>query len=407
MHDFPKMKKIQARLLAPTMVFALAACAKQTTETPATETTTTPETTTTEENTTTEETPAAETTEAADLKVGVFYYTFADTYISSVRTALDAQLDSLGVAYQNFDGNNNQTTQNEQIQTALTDGYNLLIVNMVTSGSPDVANEIISMANGTPVIFFNRAIEADGNEGTVLNANATISFIGTDAPEAGHLQGKMVGEYLLANWDTVDLNGDGKISYAMFKGDEANVEAIYRTQFGVEDANAVLTEAGKPELEYFDASNTSKYQVDLGGAWSAQAALDYMNTNLSQYNEANGNMIELIICNNDNMAEGAISALETAGYNTGAEGSKTIPVFGVDATDAAKELIAAGKMTGTVKQDAEGMAVAIASVVKATGEGTSMADAVSATSATNPDMYTIADGIANKLFVAYAAYTEE
>ena len=28
--------------------------------------------------------------------------------------------------------------------------------------------------------FFNRAIEADGNEGTVLNANATISFIGTD-----------------------------------------------------------------------------------------------------------------------------------------------------------------------------------------------------------------------------------
>ena len=400
------MKKIIALLLALTMVFALAACAKQTTETPTTETTTTPETTTTEENTTTEETPAAETTEAADLKVGVFYYTFADTYISSVRTALDAQLDSLGVAYQNFDGNNNQTTQNEQIQTALTDGYNLLVVNMVTSGSPDVANEIISMANGTPVIFFNRAIEADGNEGTVLNANATISFIGTDAPEAGHLQGKMVGEYLLANWDTVDLNGDGKISYAMFKGDEANVEAIYRTQFGVEDANAVLTEAGKPELEYFDASNSAKYQVDLGGAWSAQAALDYMNTNLSQYNEANGNMIELVICNNDNMAEGAISALEAAGYNTGADGATVIPVFGVDATDAAKELIAAGKMTGTVKQDAEGMAAAIASVVKANGEGTAMADAISATAATNTDMYTVADGIANKLFVAYAAYTK-
>ena len=400
------MKKIIALLLALTMVFALAACAKQTTETPATETTTTPETTTTEENTTTEETPAAETTEAADLKVGVFYYTFADTYISSVRTALDAQLDSLGVAYQNFDGNNNQTTQNEQIQTAVTDGYNLLVVNMVTSGSPDVANEIISLANGTPVIFFNRAIEADGEEGTVLNANTNICFIGTDAPEAGHLQGKMVGEYLLANWDAVDLNGDGKISYAMFKGDEANVEAIYRTQFGVEDADAVLTAAGKPALEYFDASNASKYQVDLGGAWSAQAALDYMNTNLSQYNEANGNMIELIICNNDNMAEGAISALEAAGYNTGAEGATTIPVFGVDATDAAKELIAAGKMTGTVKQDAEGMAVAIADVVKATGEGTAMADAVAATAGTNAEMYSIADGIANKLFVAYAAYTK-
>ena len=389
------MKKALALLLALVMVISMAACGSKTT--PSTTAATTPA-------------PAGNETkaqvEASELKVGVFYYTFADTYISSVRTALDAQLDSLGVTYNNFDGNNNQTTQNEQIQTAVTDGYNLLVVNMVTSGSPDVANEIISLANGTPVIFFNRAIEADGEEGTVLNANTNICFIGTDAPEAGHLQGKMVGEYLLANWDTVDLNGDGKISYAMFKGDEANVEAIYRTQYGVEDADAVLTAAGKPALEYFDASNASKYQVDLGGAWSAQAALDYMNTNLSQYNEANNNMIELIICNNDNMAEGAISALEAAGYNTGAEGVTTIPVFGVDATDAAKELIAAGKMTGTVKQDAEGMAAAIADVVKATGEGTAMADAVAATAGTNAEMYSIADGIANKLFVAYAAYTK-
>ena len=407
------MKKILALMLALVMVVAMVACASKTTDTPANDTpandttadTTTPADTTNDTADTTEEN-TSDAAEATELKVGVFYYTFADTYISSVRTALDAELNNLGVTYNNFDGNNNQTTQNEQIQTAVTDGYNLLVVNMVTSGSPDVANEIISLANGTPVIFFNRAIEADGEEGTVLNANTNICFIGTDAPEAGHLQGKMVGEYLLANWDTVDLNGDGKISYVMFKGDEANVEAIYRTQYGVEDANAVLTAAGKPELEYFDTAATTKYQVDLGGAWSAQAALDYMNTNLSQYNEANGNMIELVICNNDNMAEGAISALEAAGYNTGADGATVIPVFGVDATDAAKELIAAGKMTGTVKQDAEGMAAAIASVVKADGEGTAMADAIAAAAATNADMYSVADGIANKLFVAYAAYTK-
>ena len=402
------MKKILALVLALVMLVAMVACASKDTTADKTPADTTPADTTPADTTTEDTTPAdtSADTEASELKVGVFYYTFSDTYIASVRTALDAELTNLGVSFNNFDGNNNQTTQNEQIQTAVTDGYNLLVVNMVTSGSPDVANEIISLANGTPVIFFNRAIEADGEEGTVLNANSNICFIGTDAPEAGHLQGKMVGEYLLANWDTVDLNGDGKISYAMFKGDEANVEAIYRTQYGVEDADAVLTEAGKPALEYFDASNSAKYQVDLGGAWSAQAALDYMNTNLSQYNEANGNMIELVICNNDNMAEGAISALEAAGYNTGADGATVIPVFGVDATDAAKELIAAGKMTGTVKQDAEGMAAAIASVVKSNGEGTAMADAISATAATNTDMYTVADGIANKLFVAYAAYTK-
>ena len=265
------MKKVLALLLALTMVFALAACggssAPAATQAPAAEA------------------PAAEApAEAAALNVGVFYYTYADTYISSVRTALDAELTALGINFTDYDGNNSQTTQNETINTALQNGCNLLIVNMVTSGSTDVANEIISMAGDVPVIFFNRAVENDGEEGSVLGAHDSICFIGTDAPEAGHLQGKMVGEYVVANYDAIDLNGDGVISYAMFKGDEANVEAIYRTQYGVEDADAVLTAAGKPALEYFDAANSSKYQVDLQGAWSAQAATDYMNTNLAQYN---------------------------------------------------------------------------------------------------------------------------
>ena len=383
------MKKLLALLLALTMVFALAACggssAPAATQAPAAEA------------------PAEAPAEEAALNVGVFYYTYADTYISSVRTALDAELSALGINYTDYDGNNSQTTQNETINTALQNGCNLLIVNMVTSGSTDVANEIISMAGDVPVIFFNRAVENDGEEGTVLGAHDNICFIGTDAPEAGHLQGKMVGEYVVANYDAIDLNGDGVISYALFKGDEANVEAIYRTQYGVEDADAVLTAAGKPALEYFDAANSSKYQVDLQGAWSAQAATDYMNTNLAQYNEANGNMIELIICNNDNMAEGCISALESAGYNNGT--GKTIPVFGVDATASAQELIAAGKMTGTVKQDAEGMANAIAAAAAAVGQGASLTDAVATAAASNTDMYTIAEGIANKLFVAYAPFT--
>ena len=129
-----------------------------------------------------------------------------------------------------------------------------------------------------------------------------------------------------------------------------------------------------------------------------------MNTNLSQFNVANKNMIELIICNNDNMAEGCISALEAAGFNTGAADVTTIPVFGVDATDAAKELIAAGKMTGTVKQDAEGMAAAIAMAVESVGTGSTMIEAL-AVIVDSDEMYTLADGIANKLFVAYAPYT--
>lgn len=337
----------------------------------------------------------------SDLNIGVFYYTYADTYIASVRTALDKKLDDMGVKYQDYDGNNNQTTQNEQIDTAIQTGANLLIVNIVTSGSNDASTQIIDKAKAAdvPVIFFNRAVEDEkSEEGTILGSYEKCAFVGTDAPEAGHMQGEMIGDYVVENFDTVDLNGDGKISYAMFMGQLGNAEAIYRTQFAVEDANKKLEEAGKPALEFFDPSNTDKYQVDQDGAWSATAANNYMTTNLSQYNEGNNNMIELIICNNDGMAEGAVAALNDKGYNTG-DSKKTIPVFGVDATDAAKKLIADGKMVGTIKQDAEGMADCIAQLTQNTAEGKGLVDGV--------DKEMISEKVANKIFIPYGIYTGE
>lgn len=337
----------------------------------------------------------------SDADVAVFYYTFSDTYIASVRTALDSQLDSLGVKYQDYDANSNQTTQNEQIDTAIQTGANLLIVNIVTSGSVDASQQIVDKASaaGIPVIFFNRAVEGEEDEGKVLGSYDKCAFVGTDAPEAGHMQGQMIGQYVVDNFDTIDLNGDGKISYAMFMGQLGNVEAIARTQYGVEDANKVITEAGKPELEYFDSSNTDKYQVDQDGNWSATAANNYMNTNLSQYNEDSKNMIELVICNNDGMAEGVISALNDKGYNLGDGSSTMIPVFGVDATDAAKQLIADGKMVGTIKQDAEGMADCIAFLTQNCASGKEVMDGT--------DSYNISENVSNKIYIPYQPYTGE
>lgn len=339
----------------------------------------------------------------SDANVAVFYYTYSDTYIASVRTALDTALGSMGVAYQDYDSNGNQTTQNEQIDTAIQTGATLLVVNIVTSGSVDASKAIVDKASaaGIPVIFFNRAVEGDDDEGTILGSYDKCAFVGTDAPEAGHMQGAMIGDYLVENFEATDLNGDGKISYAMFMGQLGNVEAIYRTQYAVEDANKVLEENGKPVLEYFDpsASKETLYQVDQDGTWSAMAANNYMTTNLSQYNEGNKNMIELVICNNDGMAEGAIAALNDKGYNLGDGTSTTIPVFGVDATDSAKQLIADGKMTGTIKQDADGMAECIAYLVQNAASGKELMDGT--------DAYNISTDVPNKIYIPYAAYTGE
>jgi len=331
------MKKIIAMLLALALVLSLAACGGA---------------------------PAAKEEGG---EVAVFWYTFGDTYLSSVRAAMNEAFAAAGVKYQDYDANNSQTTQTEQIQTAITKGASALVVNIVDASSDDATQAILDMAKGAnlPIVFFNRSVSE-----SIVSAYDKAAYVGTDYTMAGHMQGKMIGEYVLANYDALDLNGDGIISYVMFKGQEGNLEADARTQYGVEDADAVLTAAGKPALSFYDADNASKYLLDQNGAWSEEQGQAHMQTLLSKYNEGNGNMVELVIGNNDGMALGAVAALQAAGYNT--EGKKVIPVFGVDATDAAKAAIGEGSMTGTIKQDAVGMANAVVQIAQnlVAGKGT-------------------------------------
>ena len=136
------MKKLLAIVLAACLALTLVACGGAPSSTPASGS-------------------ASGSTAAAvsgDANVAVFYYTYSDTYISSVRSALDAKLDEMGVTYQDFDGAGQQTTQTEQVKTAITNGATVLLVNLVETASDDAANEIVSAAKDAdiPVIFFNR-----------------------------------------------------------------------------------------------------------------------------------------------------------------------------------------------------------------------------------------------------------
>ena len=327
------MKKLIAILLALVMAFGLVACGGSS-----------------------DNDGSADNSGAAG-EVAVFWYTFGDTYLSSVRAAMNTAFEAAGVKYQDYDANNSQTTQTEQIQTAITKGASALVVNIVDASSDDATQAILDMAKeaGLPIVFFNRSVSE-----SIVSSYEKAAYVGTDYTMAGHMQGKMIGDYVLANYDAIDLNADGVISYVMFKGQEGNMEADARTQYGVEDADAVLTAASKPALKFYDENNSSKYLLDQNGAWSEAQGQEHMQTLLSKYNADNGNMVELVIANNDGMAMGAIAALQDAGYNVA--GATVIPVFGVDATDAAKAAIAEGAMTGTIKQDAVGMAEAVVQI---------------------------------------------
>lgn len=307
-------------------------------------------------------------TAMADGDVTVSWYNFGDAFSSYVRDSMSAAFDELGVNATMKDSNNVQQTQNDDLQTAVNTGTDALVVQMVDSGAYATAKTILQMGSdaGIPVIFFSRVMSTNDDEcAELMNSYDKTCYIGTKPEEAGYMQGEMIGDYLVANYDQYDLNGDGVISYVMLKGDQANQEAIYRTQYSVEYANKALEAAGKPTLQYYDASADTNgeegpYIVDPNGSWSQTFANETLTTILSQYNESNGNMVELIIANNDDMAIGAINALKVAGYNTG-DGT-TIPVFGVDATDQAKEAIAAGEMSGSILQDSSTYGKVVAQV---------------------------------------------
>ncbi len=296
-------------------------------------------------------------------RVAIFAYKYDDSYISTVRTALENEFkkhkDEIEVTF--YNGENNQQTQSTQIDTALTRGADLLLINAVDFQASGEALAEKAVSRNIPVIFFNREV----TDKAIARAD-NICFVGTNPDEPGYMLGAMVADMLSTNdaFRKYDKNGDGKIQYAMFRAEVGNAEADGRTTYSVSEANRLL--AANTALTA--ANKTGDILTRVGSDQLANWDSATANNMMSSLFRTEGGVpnIELVLCNNDDMALGVISALEAKGYNTA--GSRTddakpyIPVFGVDALSTAMDAIQAGKMEGTVKQDGEAMAKAIVSI---------------------------------------------
>lgn len=269
-------------------------------------------------------------------KVGVCIYKYDDTYISTVRQSLQKLAEGKMELLLN-DGKGDQGTQNDQVDLLIQKGVDVLLVNIVDVGA---AQTIVNKAKNAdiPIVFFNREPAED-----VLKSYDKARFVGTNAKDAGVIQGEIIADA----WKTgkYDTNGDGKMQYVMFKGEPDNPEAVARTEWSVKSANEKGVETEQLELQVCN--------------WDTELAHRAMESWLSKH----GDKIEFAVANNDGMAQGAVAALQAAGYNMGGD-SKMIPVVGVDATDAAKDLIAKGYMTGTVLQDGNAMAEALFAIAQ-------------------------------------------
>lgn len=316
-----KLKKVAALGLATAMAFSVTACSSSK---PAETTAAAEEAETTAAADGEAVKEAVEGKDPAEVKVGISIYQFADNFMTLYRNELQNYLvNELGLKAENIsimDGKNDQSEQMNQIRNFVTQGFDVMIVNLVQASSePDVTN--ICNEAGIPVVYINRepdATEEERWESEGLNA----TYVGCDARQSGTYQ----GEEILETANKGDINGDGKVSYIMIQGDPENVDAQYRTEFSVK----ALTDAG------MEVEELLKQRGDWDQAKAQQIAQDALN----QY----GDKIEVIFCNNDAMALGALQAIEAAGRKV----NEDIYLVGVDALTEAVQNVIDGKQTGTV-----------------------------------------------------------
>lgn len=308
-------KKLIAAAMLSVAVLTFTACAAQTpAPTPAPTTPGTP----------------APTTPAELPLIGATIYKFDDNFMSYVRRALETAAEGKA-DLELVDSTNDQARQGEQVDTFISKGVKALAINLV---DPKAAPSIIAKAKAEdlPVIFFNKEPE----ESAMMSYDKTW-YVGTESKESGIIQGEVVAKAWEANKDKWDTNKDGKIQYVLLKGEPGHPDAEARTTFVI----STIKEKGI-EVE--------ELAIDTG-MWDGAKASEKLQAWLAAY----GEKIELVIANNDGMALGAITALEGEGYF---KDGKFMPVVGVDAIPEALEMIKAGKLIGTVLNDAKNQAQA-------------------------------------------------
>ena len=245
-----------------------------------------------------------------------------------------------------------------------------------SSGGTDTSTESSSSGSsdsGTvankdkPLVWFNRQ-PSNSSTGELdmaaLSFNEDTYYVGFDANQGAELQGTMVKDYIEANIDTIDRNGDGVIGYVLAIGDIGHNDSIARTRgvrkalgTGVEkdgsiDSEPIGTNTDGSASAVQDGSievNGKTYTVrelasqemknSAGATWDAATAGNAIGTWSSSF----GDQIDVVVSNNDGMRMSMFNAWSK---------DNDVPTFGYDANNDAVAAIAEG-YGGTISQHAD------------------------------------------------------
>lgn len=234
------------------------------------------------------------------------------------------------------------------------------------SDAPDGGDTTVANKD-KPLVWFNRQ-PSNSTTGeldmTALTFNENTYYVGFDANQGAELQGTMILDYIKANIEGLDRNGDGIIGYVLAIGDIGHNDSIARTR-GVRSALGTAIEVdgvidSTPVGTNIDGTSTyvkdGTLEIDgttyivrelasqemknsAGATWDAATAGNAIGTWASSF----GEQIDIVASNNDGMGMSMFLAWSKA------EG---VPTFGYDANSDAVAAIAEG-YGGTISQHAD------------------------------------------------------
>lgn len=269
---------------------------------------------------------------ADDEKIlGAGIYSASDNFNSYIGKAITNACD--GIFKTNIEvGQNDQSTQNNQVDTMLAKGASVVAVSVCDVTAAPTLIQKCKDAGNVPIIFFNKEITDYDVINSYENAYQVTS---TGGDYGASIQAQMVIDYWKEHPE-MDKNGDGKLQLVYLMGDPGHT-------------------ASQPRCDYLKSTiEDAGIEIDLlaedTGMWVTATAKEKMDAWVSKY----GDEIECCVAGNDAMALGALSAVEAAGFNTdGEESSKYIPIYGIDALPEILSKIESGEITGSVLQDAK------------------------------------------------------
>ena len=270
------------------------------------------------------------------IRIGVLLYRGDDTFIGTLRSGLEdrakeyEQETGIKVKLDIMDAKGSQNTQNSQVERLISLGCDALCINSVDRSSASIIIDK-AMDAGTPVVFFNREpVEED------MNRWEKLYYVGADAKESAVLQGDILVDAYNQDTRTLDANGNGLVSYVLLEGETSHQDSLIRTEWSIQ-----TLKDGDVPLEKITGGIAN---------WDRSQALALMEQWLKEY----PGQIELVVSNNDDMALGAIDAMNRAGI-----GANSIKVVGIDGTPVGIKALEEGTLFATVESDKESYAQAI------------------------------------------------